>query len=75
MGGYANQIEASQLFARAFPGIALTGMMLSAAAAMAVGRLGDASGLPDDLRAMESPNSRKPHAAVATDVFPVIHLG
>ena len=27
MGGYANQIEASQLFARAFPGIALTGMI------------------------------------------------
>jgi hypothetical protein len=41
-------------------------------AAVAVGRLGDASGLPDDLRAMESPNSRKPHAEVATDVFPVL---
>lgn len=44
-------------------------------AAMAVGRLGDASGLPDDLRAMESPNRRKPHAAVTTDVFPVSQLG
>ena len=33
--------------------------------AIAVGRLGDASGLPEDLRAMESPNGRKPHAEVA----------
>jgi nitroreductase len=39
-------------------------------AAVAVGRLGDAGTLPDDLRAMETPNSRKPHAEVATDVFP-----
>jgi nitroreductase len=39
-------------------------------AAIAVGRLGDASELPDDLRAMEAPNNRKPHAEVATDVFP-----
>ncbi|HWR92427.1 MAG TPA: nitroreductase family protein, partial [Desulfobacterales bacterium] len=31
-------------------------------AAVAVGRLGDAGTLPDDLRAMETPNSRKPHA-------------
>ncbi len=41
-------------------------------AAIAVGRSGDASELPDDLRAMEAPNSRKPHAEVATDVFPVL---
>jgi nitroreductase len=33
--------------------------------AIAVGRRGDASGLPEDLRAMESPNGRKPHAEVA----------
>ena len=39
-------------------------------AAIAVGRLGDGSGLPDDLRAMESPNSRKPHAEVATNLIP-----
>jgi hypothetical protein len=42
-------------------------------AAIAVGRLGDAAALPDDLRAMEAPNSRKPHAEVATDIFPLIH--
>jgi nitroreductase len=40
-------------------------------AAVAAGRRGDATGLPDDLRAMESPNSRKPHAEVATCVFPL----
>jgi nitroreductase len=40
-------------------------------AAVAVGRLGEAAGLPEDLRAMESPNSRKPHAEVATRVFPL----
>jgi hypothetical protein len=40
-------------------------------AAIAVGRKTDDSGLPDDLRAMESPNSRKPHAEVATDLFPL----
>jgi nitroreductase len=33
--------------------------------AIAVGRLGDPSGLPEDLRAMETPNGRKPHAEVA----------
>jgi nitroreductase len=42
-------------------------------AAIAVGRLGDAAALPDDLRAMEAPNSRKPHAEVATDIFPLFH--
>jgi nitroreductase len=42
-------------------------------AAVAVGRKTEDSGLPDDLRAMESPNSRKPHAEVATDVFPLSH--
>jgi hypothetical protein len=41
-------------------------------AAIAVGRLGDASELPEDLRAMEAPNSRKPHAEVATAVFPLV---
>ena len=40
-------------------------------AAIAVGRKTEDSGLPDDLRAMESPNSRKPHAEVATSVFPL----
>ena len=42
-------------------------------AAVAVGRKTEDSGLPDDLRAMESPNSRKPHAEVATRVFPLPH--
>ncbi|MCU0605288.1 MAG: nitroreductase family protein [Desulfobacterales bacterium] len=42
-------------------------------AAIAVGRKTEDSGLPDDLRAMESPNSRKPHAEVATNVFPLSH--
>ncbi len=40
-------------------------------AAVAVGRKTDDAGLPEDLRAMESPNSRKPHAEVATAVFPL----
>lgn len=40
-------------------------------AAVAVGRLGEAAGLPEDLQAMESPNDRKPHAEVATDRFPL----
>ena len=40
-------------------------------AAIAVGRKTEDSGLPDDLRAMENPNSRKPHAEVATSVFPL----
>ena len=39
-------------------------------AAVAVGRKTEDSGLPDDLRAIESPNTRKSHAEVATDVFP-----
>ena len=42
-------------------------------AAIAVGRKTEDSGLPEDLRAMESPNSRKPHAEVATSVFPLSH--
>ena len=42
-------------------------------AAIAVGRKTEDSGLPDDLRAMENPNSRKPHAEVATSVFPFSH--
>ncbi len=40
-------------------------------AAIAVGRKGDADQLPEDLRAIESPNDRKPLAAVATDRFPL----
>jgi nitroreductase len=40
-------------------------------AAVAVGRLGDPAGLPEDLLALESPNDRKPHAEVATSVFPL----
>ena len=40
-------------------------------AAIAVGRKGDADELPEDLRAMESPNERKPLDAVATDQFPL----
>jgi nitroreductase len=39
-------------------------------AAIAVGRKAEDYGLPDDLRAMESPNGRKPHVEVATNVFP-----
>jgi nitroreductase len=38
--------------------------------AIAVGRRGDASGLPEDLRLLESPNDRKPHAEVATPLAP-----
>lgn len=34
-------------------------------AAVAVGRRGEPSHLPEDLRAIESPNTRKPHAEVA----------
>jgi hypothetical protein len=40
-------------------------------AAIAVGRKGDADQLPEDIRAMESPNTRKPLAEVATDRFPL----
>lgn len=40
-------------------------------AAIAVGRKGDADQLPEDLRSMESPNTRKPLAEVATDRFPL----
>ena len=40
-------------------------------AAIAVGRKGDADKLPEDLRAMESPNTRKRLADVATDTFPI----
>ncbi len=40
-------------------------------AAIAVGRKDNADQLPDDLRAMESPNKRKPLAKVATDKFPL----
>ncbi len=36
-------------------------------AAVAVGRLGDPAVLPDDLRAMEAPNPRKPLAEVAVE--------
>ncbi len=38
--------------------------------AIAVGRRGDASGLPEDLRLLESPNDRKPHTEVATPLAP-----
>ncbi len=40
-------------------------------AAIAVGRKDNADQLPEDLRAMESPNTRKPLAEVATDKFPL----
>ncbi len=40
-------------------------------AAIAVGRKGNADQLPDDLRAIESPNARKPPSEVATDRFPL----
>ena len=41
-------------------------------AAIAVGRKDEsAEELPEDIRAMESPNSRKPWSAVATDEFPI----
>jgi len=42
-------------------------------AAIAVGRKDEAADdLPEDLRAMESPNARKPPSQVATDKFPLI---
>jgi len=40
-------------------------------AAIAVGRRGNADQLPDDLRTIESPNTRKPPSEVATDRFPL----
>ena len=40
-------------------------------AAIAVGRKGDDSQLDDDLRAIESPNNRKPLSEVAVDKFPL----
>jgi nitroreductase len=41
-------------------------------AAIAVGRKNEnAEDLPDDLRAMESPNTRKPPSEVATNKFPI----
>jgi nitroreductase len=41
-------------------------------AAIAVGRKDEAADdLPEDLRAMESPNTRKPPSEVATDKFPI----
>ena len=41
-------------------------------AAIAVGRKDEAADrLPDDLRAMESPNTRKPPSEVATNQFPI----
>jgi nitroreductase len=40
-------------------------------AAVAVGRKTEDSWLPDDLRAMENPNERKPHGEVATSGFPL----
>ncbi|NNL76899.1 MAG: nitroreductase, partial [Desulfobacterales bacterium] len=44
-------------------------------AAIAVGRKGNADQLPDDLRTMESPNTRKPLSEVATDRFPLTERG
>ncbi len=41
-------------------------------AAVAVGRKTEDSWLPDDLRAIEHPNSRKPQAEVATSAFPLL---
>jgi len=41
-------------------------------AAVAVGRKGSADHMPEDIQAMESPNTRKPLAEVATDKFPLI---
>jgi nitroreductase len=40
-------------------------------AAIAVGRKGDASQLPDDLRQMEMPNDRKSSSEVATQNYPL----
>jgi nitroreductase len=41
-------------------------------AAIAVGRKDESAGdLPEDILAMESPNTRKPGSEVATDVFPL----
>ena len=45
-------------------------------AAIAVGRKNEnAEDLPDDLRAMESPNTRKPPSEVATNKFPINENG
>jgi hypothetical protein len=41
-------------------------------AAVAVGRLGDPSRLPDDLRRMELPKDRKDPAEVASDKIPFV---
>jgi nitroreductase len=41
-------------------------------AAVAVGRLGDSSRLPDDLREMELPKDRKAPAEVASDKIPFV---
>ena len=41
-------------------------------AAVAVGRLGDSSRLPDDLREMELPKDRKASAEVASDKIPFV---
>ena len=40
-------------------------------AAIAVGRKGDAAQLSDDLRQMETPNSRKPLSQVASRTYPL----
>ena len=41
-------------------------------AAVAAGRLGDSSRLPDDLRQMELPKDRKGLAEVASDKVPFV---
>lgn len=41
-------------------------------AAIAVGRKGDDAHLPDDLGRMESPNTRKPLAEVASQKYPLV---
>ena len=41
-------------------------------AAIAVGRKGDEEHLPEDLRQMEAPNSRKPLSEVASQTYPLV---
>jgi nitroreductase len=70
LGLYAHAMAGFNL-QRAYEALGVSPEEFLVMAAIAVGRKTDDSGLPDDLRAMESPNNRKPHAEVATDLFPL----
>jgi nitroreductase len=70
LGLYAHAMAGFNL-QRAYEALRVSPEEFLVMAAIAVGRKTDDSGLPDDLRAMENPNNRKPHAEVATDLFPL----